>query len=91
MRIRGEGLETLGGRGHERGQADALMRADELAQRGGEREDDMAVGHGEELGLAGGEPGGGGRAVALGAAAVAAGVVDVVLVAEGVTAVDLAA
>ena len=91
VRVRGERPEALGGGRHEGGEADALVRADDLAEGGGEREDDMEVGDGEQLGLTGGEPGGGGRAVALGAAPVAAGVVDVVLVAAGVTAVDLPA
>ena len=91
VRVGGERLQTLGGGRHERGEADALVRADDLAEGGGEREDDMEVGDGEQLGLAGHEPVGGRGAVALGATAVAAGVVDVVLVATGVTAVDLAA
>ena len=43
VRVGGERPETLGGGRHERGQADALMGAHELAKRGGEREHDMEV------------------------------------------------
>lgn len=84
VRVGRERLARLGRRLHQRAQQDALMRTDDRPELGGQREDDMKVGHRQQLGLARRRPRVGTRAVTGRTLAMPARVIDKVLEAAGV-------
>jgi hypothetical protein len=89
--IGGDGDERLG-RGLEQDVIDdRLVLVSDIADRGRQREDHVVVGHGQQLGLAIGEPLLRRRALALGAMPIAAGVVSNARVRTILAALDMPA
>ncbi len=81
--IGGDGDQRLGGGLEQEAIDHGLVLIGDVGDRGRQGEDDVVVGHRQQLGLARGEPVLGRRALALGAVPVAAGIVgdlDVVAV-----------
>lgn len=84
-------LQRLGGEAHQQGIDDGLVVEGDLGDGGRKREDDMEVGNRQEVGDTGGDPFRPSRALALGAMAVAAGIVSDAGRAAAVTCFNVAA
>jgi hypothetical protein len=84
FRVAREGEQGLGNGAQEDAVNHAWVLESEGVEWGGDSEDDVKVGNGEEFGLAAGEPTGALRVLALGAMPIAAGVVgDALMLAVG--------